>query len=289
MASSHKKQGEINCLSKMRRKIKNFLRIFTGKYKTVANISYLQPNTKLNNKRIIVTGGGRGLGAAMAEKFVAEGAKVLITGRNEETLKKTAEKLACKFLVLDVNNVSEYDKFMDEAIHLLGYVDVLVNNAGISLHEKSFFDVTPETFDAQMNTNFKSGFFLSQRLIDYWIKEKISGNILFVSSEAGETDDFRPYGFTKAAINSMVRGLAYLFAEQGIRINAVAPGVTCSDMTGHSPNGNLYYPENMLDRLYLPNEVAETATFLISDVAGCISGQVVACNNGRSINARWKR
>lgn len=273
----------------MKRKIRNFLQIFTGKFKTVADISYLYPNHKLDNKRIVVTGGGRGLGAAMAEKFVAEGARVVIAGRNESTLKKTAEKIGCEYLILDVNDVSSYDMFLNDVINILGDVDVLVNNAGISLHERNFFDVTPETFDAQMNTNLRSSFFLSQKFIKYWIKEKMYGCVLFVSSETGEMADFRPYGFSKAAINSMVKGLAYLFAEYGIRVNAIAPGVTCSDMTGHSPNGNLYYPENMLNRLYLPNEVAEIAAFLVSAAADCISGQIIACNNGRSINARWKK
>ena len=97
-----------------------------------------------------------------------------------------------------------------------------------------------------------------------------------------------PYGFTKAAINSMVQGLAYLFISQGIRINAVAPGVTASDMTGLSSDGNLYLPYNATERVYLPEEVAETACFLLSDASGCISGQVIVCNNGKTINARWK-
>lgn len=120
------------------------------------------------------------------------------------------------------------------------------------------------------------------------MREKRKGNVLFVSSETGETVDWRPYGFTKAAVNSVVQGLAYLFIEDGIRINAVAPGVTASDMTGIKAEGNLYYEGNALNRVYLPEEVAETACFLLSDASGCISGQIITCNNGKTINARWK-
>lgn len=129
---------------------------------------------------------------------------------------------------------------------------------------------------------------MTQTFIDYIIKEKIKGNVLFISSETGDTMDFRPYGFTKAAVNSMVQGFAYLFRKRDIRINAVAPGVTASDMTGLRKDGNLFAGEYATGRYYLPEEVAETACFLLSDLSGCISGQIITCNNAQTVNARWK-
>ena len=264
--------------------------IFTGTpVKNIrAEITYSEPDCKLKGKKIVITGGGRGLGAAMAEKFVAEKAEVLIAGRNEETLKKTAEKLNCKYLVLDISKPDNFSLFIKQADEMLGGINCLVNNAGISLHEKTFFDVTPETFDTQINTNFKGAFFLTQEFIKKIQEKHEKATILFTSSETGDTMDFRPYGFTKAAVNSMVQGLAYLFAKDGIRINAVAPGITASDMTGFSQEGNLYLGINATERVYLPAEVAETACFLLSDISGCISGQIIVCNNARTINARWK-
>lgn len=256
--------------------------------KITANISYLQPNNRLAGKKIIVTGGGKGLGAAMAKKFVSEGASVLISGRNEQTLRSTADKIGCKYLTLDIQNTAELDNFISEADKILEGVDCLVNNAGISLHEPIFFDVTPETFDAQIATNLRGGFFLTQSFTKLLLREKRKGNVLFISSETGETVDIRPYGFTKAAINSMVQGLACLFVKDGIRVNAVAPGITASDMTGYKADGDLYLAGNATERVYLPEEVAETACFLLSDVSGCISGQVIVCNNGKTINSRWK-
>lgn len=253
-----------------------------------ANISYLQPDNRLTGRKIIVTGGGKGLGAAMATKFVSEGASVLISGRNEKTLKEKAEQIGCKYLTLDVQDTNSFDKFIHDADRILGGVDSLVNNAGISLHEPTFFDVTPETFDAQIATNLRGGFFLTQSFTKLLLHEKRKGNVLFISSETGETVDIRPYGFTKAAINSMVQGLACLFVKDGIRVNAVAPGITASDMTVLKADGNLYLECNSINRVYLPEEVAETACFLLSDVSGCISGQVIVCNNGRTINPRWK-
>ena len=253
-----------------------------------ANIAYLQPYNQLKDKKIIITGVGRGLGKSMAQKFLSEGAYVLIAGRNEEILKNTANELNCKYLVLDVTKPEKFSQFIKQADEMLGGVNCLVNNAGISLHEKTFFDVTPETFDAQINTNFKGAFFLTQEFITLVKNKNEKANILFTSSETGDTMDFRPYGFTKAAINSMIQGLAYLFAKDNIRINAVAPGITASDMTGYKTDGNLYLEINATERVYLPEEVAETACFLLSDASGCISGQIIVCNNARTVNARWK-
>lgn len=253
-----------------------------------ADIHYLQPNAQLQGKKIIVTGGGRGLGVAMATKFIAEGAEVLIAGRNEKQLKETSEKIGCKYLTLDVSNVENFADFMQNADKILNGINCLVNNAGISLHENTFFDVTPKTFDQQIDTNFKGAYFLTQEFIKLLKKNNRKGNILFTSSETGDTMDFRPYGFTKAAVNSMVQGLAYLFAKDGIRINAVAPGVTASKMTGFSTESNLHYEGNTTERIYLPEEVAETACFLLSEASGCISGQIIVCNNAKTINARWK-
>lgn len=253
-----------------------------------ANISYLQPNERLSGRKIIITGGGKGLGAAMATKFVSEGAIVLISGRNEKTLKEKAQQIGCKYLTLDVQDTSCLDKFIHDADRILSGVDSLVNNAGISLHEPTFFDVTPETFDAQIATNLRGSFFLTQSFTKLLLHKKRKGNVLFVSSETGETVDIRPYGFTKAAINSMVQGLACLFVKDNIRVNAVAPGITASDMTGFKADGNLFLECNATNRVYLPEEVAETACFLLSDASGCISGQVIVCNNGRTINPRWK-
>lgn len=253
-----------------------------------AEISYLQPNGLLRGKKIIITGGGRGLGASIAEKFIKEGAKVLIAGRTEKTVIDTAKRIGCDYLILDVNKVETFSAFIQRADEILGGANCLVNNAGISLHESTFFDVTPDTFDRQIDTNFKGAFFLTQEFIRIVTAEGRKANVLFVSSETGDTMDFRPYGFTKAAINSMVQGLAYLFAKDGIRINAVAPGVTASDMTGVATDGNLYLPYNHTERVYLPEEVAETACFLLSDASSCVSGQIITCNNAKTINVRWK-
>lgn len=254
-----------------------------------ADIHYLSASDKLKGKRIVITGGGKGLGLAMAKKFVAEGAEVLITGRDEKTLATKASELNCKYLRLDVEDCEEFDSFIKQANEMLGNINCLVNNAGISLHEGEISNVSEEQFDAQISTNLKGGYFLSQKFINYFEESKQEfGNILFVSSERGFFTDDLPYGLTKAAINSLVKGLAYRVARKQIRVNGIAPGVTASDMTGFKANENLHAPWNTNERIYLPEEVAEVASFLLSDAANCLSGQILECNNGKTANAHWR-
>lgn len=250
-----------------------------------ANVAFLQPNEMLKGKNIIITGGGRGLGAAMAEKFTREGANVLIAGRSESTLKETVARIGCKYCVLDVTKISDFSTFIRKADMMMGGINCLVCNAGISLHEGSFMNVNPDTFDAQISTNLKGSYFLAQEFIKYVLEKKLNNaNILFVSSEKGVYVDYLPYGLTKRAINSLTQALANEYIHYGIRVNAIAPGITASDMTGLSAEGNLYASYQINRRVYLPEEVAEVASFLISDASSCLSGQILICDEGKTVN-----
>jgi len=271
-------------------KTRHILSCFRCKSRTSVNINVLAPHQTLQGKKIIVTGGGRGLGYAMAKKFVSEGAEVLISGRNENTLKEAASGLNCKYLKLDVQQIESFQSFIETADQMLGGVNCLVNNAGISLHEDGFLSVTPEQFDSQFDTNLKGPFFLTQSFIEHCEGKKIEGTkkILFTSSETSMTVDERPYGLSKAALNSLIQGLAYRYVNDGYRINAVAPGVTLSDMVGKIDADDITCDFNITNRFYLPEEVAEVACFLLSDASNCLNGQILVCNEGKTINARWK-
>lgn len=254
-----------------------------------AEITYLYPNKRLCGKNIIITGGGHGLGAAMARKFVAEGAKVIILGRNVETLKRTAAEIGCDYIKFDVTESNGMERMLNEVDNVFkGCANVLVNNAGMSLHEGSIFNVTEKGYDAQFNVNLKASYFLSQAFLHKLEEKHKTGNILFVSSERGRYVDNIPYGLTKSAINSLTQGLAKLMIKKGVRVNAVAPGVTASDMTHREVGGDMYAPQYATGRTYQPEEVAEVACFLISDAASCISGQIIYCDNGNSVNSYYK-
>lgn len=251
------------------------------------NITYSSPSKKLAGKKIIVTGGGRGLGFAMAKRFVEEGAHVIISGRNLELLKNSALEIGCDCLQLDVLNIESFDDFFSDAASILGEINCLVNNAGISNHEGNIRNVSYADFDTQINTNLRSGYFLSQKFIERFEQNNLNnGNILFISSERSLMADDLPYGITKTAINTLVRGLAWELINSGIRVNAIAPGVTISDMTGFKKDSNVALSSQMTGRVYLPEEVAEIASFLLSDVSNLLNGQIIVCNEGKSINFR---
>ncbi|MDY3069384.1 MAG: SDR family oxidoreductase [Parabacteroides sp.] len=258
--------------------------------KITASISQLSSSEKLAGKKVVVTGGGRGLGFYMAKKFIEEGASVLITGRDEKVLKEASSLLNnCPFISFDVQRIENIPLFIKEADKLLGgNIDCLVNNAGISLHESSFTSVTIEGFDKQFTTNLKAPYFLSQAFVSYWEKNQMTNtNILFITSERGLYCDVIPYGLTKAAINSLTAGLSRKYIKKGFRINAIAPGVTASDMTGFNKNGDLYRENSCGQRVFLPEEVAESAVFLLSDAAKCISGEILPCNQGNHYRCDW--
>lgn len=247
----------------------------------------------LAGKNIVITGGGRGLGVAMAEKFVSEGARVVVSGRNEETLKVACEKLgeAAAYVVADVSDVERAGAFLDSCeARLGGRVDCLVSNAGVSLHENHFANVTVEGFDAQFNTNMRGAYFLCKEFLGRKLKEKDpSGELLVITSETGEQAYDIPYGMTKAAMDSFVRAASRRMYQRGVRVNAIAPGVTLSDMTrdyAEASDGNMYR-ECASGRIFRPEEVAEVACFLLSDASKCISGEVIHTNGGNHIKAFW--
>lgn len=244
-----------------------------------------QSSQRLAGKKILITGGNGGLGKAMAKRFVDEGAEVVITGRDKEKTRDTAKEIGCQYLVADIQRIDSLNLLLADSIKMLGSLNVLVNNAGISLHEWELENVTSEGWNQQFDTNLKAPYFLTKYFIKYLTENSIGGDILFVSSERSQTVDIIPYGLTKAAMNSLVQGLAKKYINKGIRVNAVAPGVTASEMTGFKKDSNLYCPYNQTGRAYIPEEVAEVATFLISDCSKCLSGQILVCNEAKTINA----
>lgn len=250
----------------------------------------------LAGRRVVVTGGGRGIGLAMAKRFASEGALVCISGRNEESLKAACAKIGttASYVVADVRDVEHTAKFLDECERQLdGKVDTLVANAGLSLHEGHFSNVTIDGFDAQFDTNVRGSYFLAKEFLERCLRTtNPSGNLLVVTSETGDQAYDTPYGMTKAAMNSFVRAASrrvYRATDGALRVNAIAPGVTLSDMTAEyadASDGNMY--RNCASgRIFLPEEVAEVALFLLSDASKCISGEVIHTNAGNHIKAFW--
>jgi NAD(P)-dependent dehydrogenase (short-subunit alcohol dehydrogenase family) len=253
-------------------------------------IDQIQYGKILNDYTIVVTGGSSGIGLSMAKKFVSEGAKVIISGRNENKLKKAIGDIGtgAQYVVNDVSNIKDVNHFLDECEKKLGRkIDCLVNNAGISLHEGNYKNVSEANFDLEFDTNLKGSYFLSQAFLERK-NDSDHNQLLFISSETGSQVYDTPYGLTKAAINSLTGALSRREYQNGMRVNAIAPGVTVSNMTSDyvTSEDNLYM-NNSADRVFLPEEVAEVACFLLSRASKCISGEVIHCNAGNHLKTFW--
>lgn len=257
-------------------------------YYTHVEVKVSAPSGGLKGRNIIITGGNRGLGYCFAKKSIYEGANVIITGRDEHKLKVAASDLCCQYIVFDSKNIDSVDElFLEAEKRFNGKVDSLVSNAGISLHEGNFRNVTPDGWDAQMDTNLKGNYFIVQKFIKYLeSKEDKRGNIVVITSERAKRSDDIPYGLTKVATSSFIQCIANKVASEGIRINGVGPGVTATDMTGVVAEDNMYCSDCAGNRWFVPEEVAEVVNFLLSDISGCVSGEVITCDQASWV-AHW--
>lgn len=233
------------------------------------------------NKRVLITGGTRGIGFAAAKAFADAGAKVAITGRHTETLSEAAEKLGgALYLCWDIGDITVLPDKFDEAVGMLGGLDILVNNAGVlALHNYSFKTATPEDWDHVMNINVRGPYFMCQKAIAYMTERGVHGHIVNVCSNMG----FRmicdaPYGISKWAVRGMTLGIGRTAAREGIIVNAVSPGPVTTDMMGWKEGMENHFPHIPTERYSTPEEVAETILFLASSET--IVGQSVVADGG---------
>lgn len=281
-------------VKKLIRRIAKFIVFEQPKERVTVQVAQINYGSILKGRNIVITGGGSGIGLAMAKKFASEGANVIISGRNEEKLKKAVEEIGAnaQYAQFDVTDVNNDRMFLEKCKAMFyGAIDCLVSNAGLSLHENVFTNVTIDGFDKQFNTNMRGNYFLCKAFLEMKLSEKAeNASLLVTTSETGDQAYDIPYGMTKAALNSMVKALSRRVYKSGIRVNAIAPGVTLSEMTSSyasAEDGNLYR-DCASGRTFLPEEVAEVACFLLSDASKCISGEIIHTNAGNHLNPFWK-
>lgn len=232
----------------------------------------------LFGKHALITGGNSGIGYAIAKKMLESGAKVTILGRNKEKTERAAKELGCSFLIEDVSLTQQL--ISDLLVFLKEHnVDILVNSAGV-LDKEPWLEKTPEGFDKVMNTNLKAVYFLCQTLANDMIKKNIKGHILNISSSSSQRPSWGPYQLSKRALNGMTLGFAQRLAPQGIIVNGIAPGVTATPMMNAVlDSDNLSYP-NPLRRASTPEEIANLAVFLASDLGNSVVGDTVMMTGG---------
>jgi len=258
---------------------------------TLVRVTQIQRGQVLKGKRVLVTGGGSGIGLAIAEKCIEEGADVLITGRSESRLRKATEKLNdvhLHSLVWDVSIVGELNEKLSEAVQIIGgEFDVLVNNAGLLGGSGRFHEHCEERWDEITNVNAKGLVFLTQAVVRRWRASNNRGKIINMSSMRGSLGVVDgPYGMSKWGVNGFTQGLGLQLAPHGIIVNGIAPGIIATDsisIKGVDVGGNAFLKGNPVARIGLSEEIAEIALFLMSDAANYIVGQTIVCDGGYSL------
>ncbi|XP_030025308.2 2-(R)-hydroxypropyl-CoM dehydrogenase-like [Manduca sexta] len=247
-----------------------------------------------NDKVIFVTGGSSGIGAAIAVKFAAHGAKVAIVGRNETKLKNVSvecERSGSKPLIIiaDVARDGDADKAISATITHFGKIDVLVNNAGITGYSSIVTNDTMVLFDRIMSVNLRAAVFITHLTVPYLIETK--GNIINVSSIASTcalSKGHYAYCTSKAALDHFSRCIALELAPQGVRVNTVNPGPVKTDIIENTGTPEAFlgdvwekYKNIMpLKRIGEPEEIADLVMFLASDKARGITGGSFISDNG---------
>jgi NAD(P)-dependent dehydrogenase (short-subunit alcohol dehydrogenase family) len=242
------------------------------------------------NKVTIVTGGGSGIGLAIAEKFVENNITTIIIGRDKNKLDKAKEQLGelCIPMQGDLNDLEAIPGLVNEIIEEYGHIDVLVNNAGINM-KKELTEVTDEEFQRIILTNVTAVFAISREVAKHMI-EKGSGSIINISSMASQygIPKVIAYSASKSAIEGMTRAMAVELSPKGIRVNCIAPGFIATDMSAKALNNdperkNKVMSRTPLGQLGCPSDIGDSAVFLASDAAKYITGVVLPVDGGNSI------
>ncbi|WP_029545259.1 SDR family oxidoreductase [Selenomonas sp. AB3002] len=240
---------------------------------------------KLRVSRVLVTGGGSGIGKAIAKALLDEGCYVCICGRNLEKLEKVKEefgndRLSC--MQWDVRDVSLIWEKINEAASLCGgYLDGLVNNAGVyvSHHNWKPWNETEEEWDAVWDTNLKGPMFLLRKFATYLNNNHIKGNIFCVSSIESRNYNIQgSYQGSKYAFSEMVRSHAKKVLNLGIVINGICPGIVASSLNDY--NAGDPTKSCALGRILSPEEIAACALFLMSDAATICCGEMLDASGG---------
>lgn len=247
---------------------------------------------KLKDKVIVVTGASSGMGRAIVERYVREGAKVVAVARRKERLDELAESLkdeagVCFVFQGDVSQKEDNEKMIDIAVKEFGRLDVLVNNAGIMDDMGPVADVTDEMYEKVMKVNTYGPMCAMRKAVQVFLKQGDGGNIINVVSEgAFHSCAGAVYCASKAALVSLTKNTAFMYMPNKIRCNAIAPGGINTEISSSmgKPNMNGYgRVQGVLACSPKPGtgeQIAGAATFLASDDSSYVNGDVLMVDGG---------
>lgn len=239
----------------------------------------------LKDKVAVITGGTRGIGFEIVKAFLNQGAQVILFGSRQESADKAVEKLkqenpnwVVKGMAPELSNLGSVEQSINEIIREFHHIDILVNNAGVSARE-SIYDYSEEAFDNIMNLNVKALFDCSKAVAPF-MRDQGGGCIINTSSMVSLYGQPSGCGYpaSKSAVNGLTKSLARELGKDNIRVNAVAPGVTRTDMVASLPEDLVarVTAPIPLGRMAEPAEIANVFLFLASDLASYISGAIIS-------------
>lgn|SRR5574344_673507 len=234
-----------------------------------------------NGKCAIISGGNSGIGFAIAQKLISSKCKVYILGRNKEKLMESSATLGCEYRVVDVTNLEEIDKIVNE-IYSIEKPDILINSAGVNKNEKFGF-VSESGWNSVFDTNVKGTYFLTQIVTNQMKKYKIKGHVLNLSSASALRPCYSVYVISKHVIKDLTEGMAQALIPYGIVVNAIAPGPTATPMMQNYGNEDLYFPNNPTQRMASVEEIADLAMYMLSDFGNYIVGSTYYITGGGGI------
>ena len=246
---------------------------------------------KLRCGKVIVAGGGSGIGKAIAKRLIDGGASVVIGGRHMEKLRSAKEEIGSErlhCLEWDVAQVELCAQRFREAEERMGGFDGLVNCAALGTSQVTGrgyepWDVTPEEWDRLMEVNLRGAFFLMRNAVDDMRARGVRGNILNIASNAACMDIVGSYGAAKLSLIRMTRAFGKKFGADGIIINGIAPGATFTPMIARYAHAvDQPYPRHAIGRFIRPEEIAELAAYLMSEWGEIICGHTVVADGGDS-------
>jgi len=242
----------------------------------------------LDGRVAIVTGGSRGIGAAIAALLAEDGAAVVVSGRDADRLQRTAKELeaqggAILGVVADAAIRQDAERLVDAAKQRFGRVDILVNNAGV-VRDGLLVRMKDEDWDRVMEVNLRGTFLMTRATTKLMIRRKSGGRVINIASTSGAMGNAGQanYSAAKAGLIGFTKAAARELAHWSILVNAVAPGLIETDMTAAiSPEAREgLLAQVPLRRIGTPREVAEVVRFLAGDAAAYITGQVFHVNGG---------
>ena len=264
----------------------NLIRKLLGKFKEEKILPVYKTIDKdktLQNKVVLITGGTGGIGYAIAETAINSGAKVILSGTNEQKLIDHCSKLGgnAKPLKMNIGDTQSIAECIEKAINLFPEkrIDILINSAGVH-GDWDFKNPSEELFDKVMNINVKGMYFVSNVVARHMIESHIKGHILNISSSSALRPAWTPYQISKWAVNGITKGLADYLLPYGIIVNGLAPGPTATEMVKKDGDDNLYYEAQPSHRFMTAQEVANLAIFMVSSSGDMIVGDTFYMTGG---------